>query len=231
MSDPNAYVMLISGLPRPEALFRSKRPPLSRLKLDRRLRVLAPEDAELLKRVEQVLNWATLPITLTEEQIVARARAAMQSIDNETVRLIIRDQLEIRTCMAALRHRHRSEQAPAAGRVWGYGRWLAHIARNWSETSFRLDTVFPWLREAAKLLKAGDSLALQRLLLEQAWKNVGRQAGEHEFDFEAVVIYVLKWDIVDRWVRYNGEEAAKRFEELTRAGLGDYAALFERELR
>jgi hypothetical protein len=231
MSDPNAYVMLISGLPRPEALFRSKRPPLSRLKLDRRLRVLAPEDAELLKRVEQVLNWATLPITLTEEQIVARARAAMQSIDNETVRLIIRDQLEIRTCMAALRHRHRGEQAPAAGRVWGYGRWLAHIARNWSETSFRLDTVFPWLREAAKLLKAGDSLALQRLLLEQAWKNVGRQAGEHEFDFEAVVIYVLKWDIVDRWVRYNGEEAAKRFEELTRAGLGDYAALFERELR
>ena len=231
MSDPNAYVMLISGLPRPEALFRSKRPPLSRLKLDRRLRVLAPEDAELLKRVEQVLNWATLPITLTEEQIVARARAAMQSIDNETVRLIIRDQLEIRTCMAALRHRHRSEQAPAAGRVWGYGRWLAHIARNWSETSFRLDTVFPWLREAAKLLKAGDSLALQRLLLEQAWKNVSRQAGEHEFDFEAVVIYVLKWDIVDRWVRYNGEEAAKRFEELTRAGLGDYAALFERELR
>jgi len=231
MSDPNAYVMLISGLPRPEALFRSKRPPLSRLKLDRRLRVLAPEDAELLKRVEQVLNWATLPITLTEEQIVARARAAMQSIDNETVRLIIRDQLEIRTCMAALRHRHRSEQAPAAGRVWGYGRWLAHIARNWSETSFRLDTVFPWLREAAKLLKAGDSLALQRLLLEQAWKNVGRQAGEHEFDFEAVVIYVLKWDIVDRWVRYNGEEAAKRFEELTRAGIGDYAALFERELR
>ena len=231
MSDPNAYVMLISGLPRPEALFRSKRPPLSRLKLDRRLRVLAPEDAELLKRVEQVLNWATLPITLTEEQIVARARAAMQSIDNETVRLIIRDQLEIRTCMAALRHRHRSEQAPAAGRVWGYGRWLAHIARNWSETSFRLDTVFPWLREAARLLKAGDSLTLQRLLLEQAWKNVSRQAGEHEFDFEAVVIYVLKWDIVDRWVRYNGEEAAKRFEELTRAGIGDYAALFERELR
>jgi len=230
MSDPNAYVMLISGLPRPEALFRSKRPPLSRLKLDRRLRVLAPEDAEVLKRVEQVLNWATLPITMTDEQIVVRVRAAMQSIDNESVRLIIRDQLEIRTCMAALRHRHRGEQAPAAGRVWGYGRWLAHIARNWSETSFRLDTVFPWLREAAKLLKAGDSLTLQRLLLEQAWKNVSRQAGEHEFDFEAVVIYVRKWDIVDRWVRCNGEEAAKRFEELTRAGIGDYAALFEREL-
>ena len=230
MGDPNAYVMLITGLPRPEALFRSKRPPLSRLKLDRRLRVLAPDDAESLARVEQILTWASLPISLTEAQFVARVKTAMQAIDNETLRLIIRDRLEIRTCIAALRRRHRGETAPAPGTVWGYGRWLAHIARNWSETSFRLDGVFPWLREADRLLKAGDSLALQRLLLEQVWKNVSRHAGEHEFDFEAVVIYVLKWDIVDRWVRQDSELAAVRFEEMTETGLGDYANLFEREL-
>jgi len=229
MSDPDAYVMLITGLPRPEALFQSRRPPLSRLKLNRRLRVLTPEDAELLKRVEQVLTWARLPISMTEEQFVARARAAVQAIDNETLRLIIRDRLEIRTCIAALRRRHRGERAPSAKTVWGYGRWLAHIRRNWSETSFRLDGVFPWLREANQLLEAGDSLALQRLLLDQVWKNVSRHAGEHEFDFEAVVIYVLKWDIVDRWVRQDSEQAAERFEELTEAGLGHYANVFERE--
>jgi len=45
MSDPNVYIMLMSSLPSPEALFLAKRPPLSRLKLDRRLRVLAPEHA------------------------------------------------------------------------------------------------------------------------------------------------------------------------------------------
>jgi hypothetical protein len=229
MSDPNAYVMLITGLPRPEALFRSKRPPLSRLKLDRRLRVLTPEDAESLARVEQILTWSSQPIAMTEAQFVAKVKTAMQAIDNETLRLIIRDRLEIRSCIAALRRRHRGEAAPTAGTVWGYGRWLAHIARNWSETSFRLDGVFPWLREADRLLKTGDSLALQRLLLDQVWKNVSRHAGEHEFDFEAVVIYVLKWDIVDRWVRHDSEQAAARFEQMTETGLGDYANLFERE--
>ncbi len=227
MSDPDAYITLISGLPRPEALFRAKRPPLSRLKLDRRLRVLAPGDAEVLKLVEDVLDWTVLPITMTDAEIVARARAAMEKIENETVRLILRDRLETRTCIAALRRRHRGGQAPAHGTVWGYGRWVTHITRNWTETSFRLDGVFPWLREADKLLKGGDTMALQRLILEQSWKNVRRHAGEHAFDFEAVVIYVLEWDIVDSLVRYDVEAAAKRFEALAEAGLGEYAALFQ----
>lgn len=227
MSDPNAYIMLMTSLPSPEALFLAKRPPLSRLKLDSRLRVLAPEDARVLKLTEGVLHWGDIPIAMTEEEIVARAKKAQQEIGNETVRLIIRDRLEIRTCMAALRRRHRGEQAPAPGTIWGFGRWTGHIARNWSEATFRLDSVFPWLREADRLLKEGDTLPLQRLILEQAWRNASRRKGEHEFDFEAVVIYVIKWNIVDRWGRYNGEEAAKRFEELTEAALGDNANLFE----
>ena len=41
---------------------------------------------------------------------------------------------------------------------------------------------------------------------------------------------MLKWDIVDRWVRQDSELAAARFEEMTETGLGDYANLFEREL-
>ena len=227
MSDPDAYIMLISGLPRPEALFLAKRPPLSRLKLDRRLRVLAPEDAKILRLVEDVLNWTALPITMTDAQVVARARSAMQNIENETLRLILRDRLETRTCVAALRRRHRGEQAPAPGTVWGYGRWVTHIARNWNETSFRLEGVFPWVREADRLLKAGDTMALQRLILEQSWKTVRRHAGEHAFDFEAVVIYVLEWDIVDSLVRFDREAAAARFGELTEAGMGKHAALFQ----
>ena len=227
MSDPNAYTMLITGLPRPEALFRSKRPPLPRIKLDRRLRVLTPEDADMLSQVEQILNWSSLPMSMTEARFVARVRDVMQAVDNETLRLIIRDRLEIRTCIAALRRRHRGEMAPSAGTVWGYGRWLGHIRRNWNEASFRLDGVFPWLREADRLLKADDSLALQRLLLDQVWKNVSRHAGEHEFDFEAVVIYVLKWDIVDRWVRHDSVQASERLEEMTEAGLGEFGKLYQ----
>lgn len=230
MSDPNAYVMLMSSLPSPEALFLAKQPPLSRLKLDQRLRVLEPEDAETLRLVEDALQWDRLPISMTEEEVVARVRRALSGIENETLQQIIHDRLELRTVVAALRRRRRGEGPPAPGTCWGVGRWVGHIARNWTEATFRLDRVFPWLREADKLMKAGDTVALERLLLQQAWKKLVRLAGEHEFDFEAVVIYVLKWNIVDRWGRYNGEAAMKRFEDLVDASLGDYAALaFEGE--
>ena len=227
MSDPNAYIMLMSSLPSPEALFLAKRPPLSRLKLDARLRVLDPEDAKVLKVTERVLHWGDIPITVTDEDIIDQAKRAVREIESETVRLLIRDRLEIRTCMAALRRRRQGEQAPAPGTQWGFGRWTSHIVRNWSEATFRLENVFPWLREADRLLKDGDSLPLQRMILEQAWKSAMRRKGEHQFDLEAVVIYVIKWNIVDRWGRYNSAGAARRFEELTETALGEHAALFE----
>lgn len=223
MSDPNAYVMLMSSLPSPEALFLAKQPPLSRLKLDQRLRVLEPEDAETLRLVEDALQWDRLPISLTEEEVVVRVSRALAEIDNEVLQQIVQDRLEIRTCVAALRRRYRGEGPPVPGTCWGFGRWVGHIARNWTEATFRLDRVFPWLREADNLMKAGDTMALERLLLQQAWRKLVRLVGEHEFDFEAVVIYVLKWNIVDRWGSYNGEAAMKRFEDLVDASFGDYA--------
>ena len=226
----DTYTMLISGLPSPEAIFVAKQAPLSRLKLDQRLRVLVPEDAEMLQQVEDALQWDRLPISLSEDEVVERGRNALSQIENETIQQIVRDRLEIRTCVAALRRRNRGEAAPAAGTKWGVGRWVGHIARNWTESGFRLDLTFPWLREADRLMKQEETVALERLLLEQAWKSIVRQSGEHLFDFEAVVIYVLKWNIIDRWVRYNAEAAARRFHDLTEAALGDYAQLeFEGE--
>jgi len=44
MSDPDAYIALISSLPGSGRLFVAKQPPLSRLRLDRRLTALTTED-------------------------------------------------------------------------------------------------------------------------------------------------------------------------------------------
>jgi hypothetical protein len=225
MSESDPYIMLISSLPSPEALFLAKQPPLSRLKLDQRLRVLTPEDAETLQLVEGALDWRLQSITASEQDVIKRAREALSRIENETLQLIVRDRLEVRTCMAALRRRARGEGAPSPDTPWGFGRWVGHMARNWTEATFRLDAVFPWLREADRLMKQDDTYALERLVLEQSYKRLERRAGEHMFDFVAVVIYVLKWNIVDRWGRYNAEAASRRFEDLTRAGLGAHATL------
>jgi hypothetical protein len=225
MADTDPYVMLITSLPTPEALFLAKQPPLSRIKLDRRLKVLSEEDARLLAMIEATLEWQHLSMDASDRDVIDRARRFVDDCENETLRTIVRDRLEIRTIVAAMRRRYRGESAPPSELEWGFGRWTGSIATNWNEAAFGLDHVFPWLREADRLMREPDTLALERLILEQSYRRLQRVITGHEFDFIAVVIYVLKWSIVDRWGRYNGEAAARRFAGLTEEGLGHYTQL------
>lgn len=227
MSDPNEYTMLMTSLPYHGSLFATKRTPINRIKLQSRLRALAAEHRETLDLVTAALLWFRVPLGMEEADIIARERNAMARVENETLRQIMLDRLEIRTCIAALRHRLSGRTSAPAGRNWGYGRWLNKISHNWSDPGFRLDGVFPWLRDADRLMREGDTLGLERLLLEAVWKNLARHAAEHEFDFEAVVIYVLRWNVIDRWTRYDGEAASQRFGELVDSALGEHAQLLQ----
>jgi hypothetical protein len=81
----------------------------------------------------------------------------------------------------------------------------------------------PWIKDAKQLLDAEDPLGLERLLLSVSHKQLKRHASRHYFDFEAVAIYVLKWNIFDRWAQSNAQDAAKRFEHLAQQAMADVA--------
>jgi hypothetical protein len=221
MRDSHRYAMLISSLPYHGSLFGAKRAPLSRIRLRQRQRLLDETDFACLRVVADLLEWSRHGMERRDEDIIARAKTELPKLDNAFARELIVWRLELRTVVAALRRRHRGQAAPSGNDRWGYGRWLAHIRRHWSEPQFRLERVYPWLPEARTLLEAGDTLALERLLLNAVWEHLDRLADGHDFDFEAVLIYSLRWDLVARWTAYRGDEAAVRFEEMLAAGLGD----------
>jgi hypothetical protein len=225
VSAVDAYVTLIAGLPSPESLHQARQPPLSRLKLERRLKALTPEDARVLQAVEDAIDWRRFDLATTEQQVIARGHRALSLVTSDSLRKIIRDRLELRTFLAALRRRFRGEAAPSSGTRWGFGRWVSHIERNWSDPGFRLDTPHPWIRDADRMIREGDATTLERLLLERSYRSLQRYSATHVFDLEAVVIYVLKWNIVDRATRYNRVAATNRFAELIESGLGEYSIL------
>jgi len=225
MTEQDAYVMLLSSLTRPEALFLAKQPPLSRLKLEQRLRLLEPEDREALQLVEHALDWRELKMSTSDADVIERGRQAIGKIKSKSLQEIIRNRLELRTAIAALRRRAHGEGPPAKGMSWGFGRWVGRIRHYWTDPGFRLDGVFPWIREADRLIKAPDAVALERMILDQANRLLQRHAQRHAFDLEAVVIYVLKWNIVDRWTRANSEAARRRFDDLVKLGLGAHEVL------
>jgi len=226
MSDDFRYTMLINSLPHHLPLFTSKQTPLSRIRLEKRLSMLEEDDAAVLARIEQLIQWDYLSMDLSDEQIVRYTRELIPQIPHPTLQEIVDWRLEMRTALAALRRRHRGEPAPQPKEVWGYGRWVRQIQRSWGDPTFGLDHPFPWLRSAYGLLQEGDSLALEHLLLGLSWNQLERASNGHYFDFVAVVIYVLKWDIVARWTSYDGAEARKRFNSLVAEGLRGHETLF-----
>lgn len=215
------------SLPYLGKLFGAKQTPLSRLKLEGRLGMLEERDAELLREIEDVIQWSHQPMDRTDTAIVAAAQRLLERLQSPVLQEVVRFRLEMRTVVAALRRRQGGQTAPRPRPAWGFGPWLGHIQRYWAEPGFRLEGSFPWVREANRLLREADSLGLERLLLETVWIRLGRFAEGHYFDFEAVVLYVLRWNIINRWTTYDGEVAVRRFIELADGGMGEFAAVFE----
>ncbi|NVK42328.1 MAG: hypothetical protein HWE39_13890 [Oceanospirillaceae bacterium] len=222
------YVLLITSLPHPGPLFGARQTPLSRLRLEQHLQLLEAGDRQRLDRIESLLHWDRLPFDTTDAEILQQARHLIPTLGDTRLQTIVEQRLELRTLIAALRRRHRGEPAPPLdGHCnWGYGRWTGAIARYWQEPGFRLQGLYPWLPEAEKLLTDDDPLGLERLLLAQVWRQLDRAGEEHWFDFVAVVVYVLRWNLIDRWVRYSETVATQRFDALTEAGLDRFADLF-----
>ncbi len=222
MFNTDDYVSLMSSLPSSERVFLTKLPPISRLRLDQRLKQLTDDDFKMLQQVESILDWSMLDLASSDQEIVSYTTKIYASCKSETLKIIVREKMELRTCVAALRHRMRGDSAPEDTR-WGFGRWVSHINRNWNETHFALETVFPWLPQAKALLEQKDAEGMERFILEHTFKQLQRCANQHYFDIEAVIIYVLKWNIIDRGIRYNSEAAKNRFTELVEEGLGNFS--------
>lgn len=223
MSDPAyRYVQLITSLPGHGPLFGATQTPLSAINLNQRLSLLEPEDKQILDKIADLMDWHRLRIERTDADIVELARSIMPICRNPFVRDLVEWRLESRTLIAALRHRRRGEEAPSATTLWGYGRWLATVRARWHEAHFGLERVFPWLPEAREYIDNGNALALEKLLLGMFWDHLDRVSEGHEFDFEAVLIYMMRWDLVARWVGYQGEGAVQRFDEMVEGALRDF---------
>ena len=83
------YVMLLASLPNPDASFKDKQPPVSRLTLERRLRMLTPTDADRLRMIERLLDWRTLKMDTSLEELAHRERVALEKVNSTSLKEII----------------------------------------------------------------------------------------------------------------------------------------------
>ncbi|MEH6636783.1 MAG: DUF2764 family protein [Halioglobus sp.] len=213
------YIDLLASLPYLADPFVHRRPPISEVQLQVRLTMLDLQDRSTITKLSHTFYWGRLELKDSDEAIVRSAQRLTQDFKPADMREWLCWRMEFRTVVAALRRRDAKEDVPPAHSLWGFGRCVHQIERNWSHPSFRLEGRYPWLTQARELLETGQSYELERLLLSMVWNYFARQVPDEPYSLSAVWLYLSKWDLVERWCSYNAEQAKTRFDGLVVSGL------------
>ena len=222
MSQGNGYFTLIGSLPALPADFTTaERVPISRRKLNERLKMLKPRDSALIDKLAAFLVWERQPLEKTDEEVVEQYERFLATVDHPLARELIVRVMTVRTILAALRHR-RLGQGPPPGEPATAG----HIARHWSHPDFRLAPRFPWIGEIESLLDSGSLAELDLAVLYIGWRYAKRLSDQHAFSIEAVILYLIRWEMVYRWTRRDATAGREDFERLTEDAMGEHVELF-----
>jgi hypothetical protein len=221
------YTLLLTSLPvQPAELFTSRLPVISRIQLDKHLAMLDANDTEDLARIEGLLHWSKMH-EWDDATIVNSGTRELALIRSDFLRNIVAWRLELRTLLSALRRRHAGISISPDEPFLGFGSHVQTIRRNWQKPDFGLGNTLPWIKQAQKFLAEDKPLDLDKLMLNINWTHYHRLSVGHYFDFPAVVLYVLRWYLINRWVSYDQDRALLRFNELISAGMADVSIEFE----
>jgi hypothetical protein len=208
------YYDLIASLPQMPRLERAQRLPITRLRLEQRLRRLTPGHAEQLAHAHRLVRWRPDRVFGSTDAALVKA---YQSIPERAFEPALRDyvalRMDQRTLVAALRWKQ-AEQIPERATTWGVPGTARRIRSQWDEPGFRLARVFPWLPAAAQLLAAGDARGLEQLLMDVCWRWLTRCAEQQMFGFQAVFSYVFRWDMLEARLASDADKGRMRFRDL-----------------
>ena len=108
----------------------------------------------------------------------------------------------------------------------GLGQWSDHVRRHFQQPDFKLSHVFPGIARFEQGLEQGDVLNLHRHMLEATWTYLKKRAEDYSFSFEAVVLYIARWEIMRQWQQLRPERGREIFDALVTEALDEYARLY-----
>jgi hypothetical protein len=218
MPSARDYYMLVASLPHMPRTFEVDQLPISWIRLRQRLAMLSPQDMNVVDQVEGFLRWDRQHPERTDDEVQREYHRLMKNITNEVVRDIIAHRMDVRTITSGLRRRRLGLGPPS-----GVGRYVEPIRENWAHPDFRLAREQPWIPLVRRHLEANEPLAAERQLLLATWNRWVQLADKFYFSFETVLLYLARWEIINRWVLLNESVGRQRFETLLTETLGDHA--------
>tara|TARA_R110002072_G_scaffold99983_2_gene219955 strand:- start:4296 stop:4967 length:672 start_codon:yes stop_codon:yes gene_type:complete len=207
------YTALLCSLPHLVDPFQYQRQSISLVQLQKRMNMLNYDDYVWLNKLRHLFYWGGITLDQDEETLVKIANRFLSEIKNEDIKSWLLWRMDIRSIISAMRRRKEGQSAPK-GILWGYGNYIHHISNNWASPCFKLEHRYPFLPEIKKHLQVSKSYDLERCLLTAIWHFYSTRQPTEPYGFSAVVLYLMKWDLIDRWRQYDTEIGAERFSQL-----------------
>jgi hypothetical protein len=206
------------SLPRHSRNYNVKQTPISRIQLENRIKLLPDQERTILYMLEKIVwnSWFDHSASFTDTLMSANKLLAGQ---HPFIDEIIYWYFDLRSLLVALRMRNAKQPVPENTRDCWFTRWSMLLTVNWNEPDFGLKNVYPWILDVNTRLVNNESDILEETLLKQLWKHLDSVEKRHYFDFEAVIIYLLRWDIVNYWSQFDEAAAIKRFNDMTSVAL------------
>ncbi|MAU00984.1 MAG: hypothetical protein CL608_27885 [Anaerolineaceae bacterium] len=189
-------------------LFEVERVPISRIRLQERLKMLGDGDKNTVEQVQRFLLWDRQQPERTDDEVQMEYDRLMNSVSNKLVRDIINHRIDVRTITCALRRRRLGLDPPS-----GVGQYVEHIRKHWRAPDFRLAREHPWIPRVREGLAAKQTLNVERELLRATWNHWVKLADQFYFSFETVLLYLARWEIVDRWTRLDESAGRQKFDQ------------------
>jgi hypothetical protein len=225
-NDVGSRYMVLSSLPHLERFERATRLPIGRETLAARLALLPAADGREISRAISIMNWKANGRARSDADLIADYEQVRGRAETRGLRDLIDFRLGLRAIIAGLRRRRLGLPAPRPGDRSGAGPWARHVQLHFDEPDFRLQHVLPWVPLARRLLDEGNATELEHLLFGLVWNKLDAMQCANRFGSDAVLAYVFKWDLVDRWLRRDSVLAAQKLEALALEALGEFGQPF-----
>ncbi len=204
----------MTSLPRHDRQFKVKQTPISRIQLAKRLKLLPEPEQTYLEQLVNVVwdSWFSLDLPLSET--LKRAKPLL-ALNNPFINDIIYWFFDIRSLFVALRLHKTQAQPPSKPQDYWHTRFSKRLIANWSQADFGLKHVYPWLSDVIEKISNNEPDDVEDILLTQVWHHLNAIETRHFFDFEALIIYVIRWNVVNHWSQFNETKAHQRIIALS----------------
>ncbi len=217
-----AYYTLLGSLPALPRHFEDvDRLPISRIKLDERLQMLEPADAEIMEQMADFLVWERQPLERTDAHVLEHYEQFMESVGSPFARDMIDYAVKARSLVACLRNRRLGSETAV-----GPKQLAEHVRRNWKHPEFRLGHQYPWIADVNTQMMGDEPFETERVIANIIWKRCKHLADRYLFTFEAVILYLIRWDLAHRWMQRDEVLGQKKFEALAVEAMGEFADMF-----